>query len=58
MKQRMVDAAIFPPIIQIAINQEVDDIKYEAVYAISSAARRGSQDQIRHNLLIKILSVA
>ncbi|XP_075092102.1 importin subunit alpha-8-like [Nicotiana tabacum] len=46
--QRMVDAAIFPPIIQIAINQEVDDIKYEAVYAISSAARRGSQDQIRY----------
>nr|XP_009601779.1 importin subunit alpha-1b-like [Nicotiana tomentosiformis] len=46
--QRMVDAAIFPPIIQIAINQEVDDIKYEAIYAISSAARRGSQDQIRY----------
>ncbi|XP_059298069.1 importin subunit alpha-1a-like [Lycium ferocissimum] len=46
--QRMVDESIFPPLIQISINQEVDDTKYEATYAISSAARRGSHDQIRY----------
>lgn len=55
MKQRMVDAAIFPPIIQISINQEVGDTKYEAMYAISIASRRGSHEQIRYNLLFEIL---
>ncbi|KAH0721288.1 hypothetical protein KY290_006210 [Solanum tuberosum] len=46
--QRMVDAGIFPSIIQVSINQEVGDTKYEAVYAISSAVTRGSHEQIRY----------
>lgn len=48
----MVDAGIFPSIIQISINQEVGDTKYEAIYAISSVVTRGSHEQIRYNDLL------